>query len=199
MLILGSELQNRPVLGLQTSFPVAQLDRPVISPYSLKIFAFQLSGPRLDRPHDSYLLVKNIREISPMGFIIDSHDDIIGKEDVVKLKELLELGFSLNGIKVIDQANQKIGKVVNFSLNLQTMAIEQLIIERPFFKALVDPELMVHRSKIVEITNEKIIIKEEKEKPKATQAVNDKLEPVGEFVNPFRKDPELENSTETNA
>ena len=157
--------------------------------------AFKLAGPRLDQPEDSYLLVQDIREISPIGFIVNSSDEIVGQEDVIKLKEVIELGFTLPGVKVVSQTGSRLGKVTSYTLDLSTMTIEQILVERPFFKALVDPELIIHRSKIIEITNEQITVKEEKETPKAKQTVRSKIEPVGEFVNPFRKEPKPEANT----
>lgn len=198
MLIYGSDLKGKSVLSLHTSMPIGQLDEPVINPYNLKIMAFKLIGPRLDQPEDSYLLVQDVREISPAGLIVNSSDEIVSRDDVVKLKETIELGFKLPETKVVSKNGSKLGKVIGYTLDLRTMSVEQILVERTFFKAFVDPELMIHRSKIVEITNEQITVQEEKEKPKATKAVKEKIEPVGEFVNPFRKpDPELETNTET--
>lgn len=197
MLIFGSDLKGKPVLSLHTSTPIALLDEPVINPYNLKIMAFKLTGPRLSNPEDSYLLVQDIREISPIGLIVNSSDEIVGREDVIKLKETIELGFNLINTKVVSKDGIKLGKVTSYTLSLPTMSVEQILVERPFFKSLIDPELMIHRSKIVEITNEQITVEEEKEKPKAKQPAKSKIEPIGEFVNPFRKDPELENGSET--
>lgn len=185
MLIFGSDLKGKTVLSLHTSMPIGQLAEPVINPYDLKIVAFKLTGPRLDNPNDSYLLVQDIREISPIGFIVNSSDEIVSPADVIKLKEVIELGFTLPGVKVISKTGAKLGKVASYTLDLSTMIIKQILVERPFFKALVDPEL-------IEITNEQITVKAEKEKPKARQSVKAKIEPVGEFVNPFRKDPKPE-------
>ncbi len=197
MLIFGSDLKGKSVLSLHTSTPIAILDEPVINPYNLNILAFKLAGARLDDPDDSYLLVQNIREISPIGLIINSSDEIVSQQDVIKLKETIELGFELVNTKVVSKNGKRLGKVAGYTVDPAVMSVEQILIERPFFRAFVDPELMIHRSKIIEITNEKITVKEEKEKPKATKAVKEKIEPIGEFVNPFRKDPELENSSET--
>lgn len=195
MLIFGSDLKGKAVLSLHTSTPIATIDNPVINPYNLKIMAFKLTGPRLDEPDNSYLLVQDIREVSPIGFIVNSSDEIVAPNDIIKLKETIELEFSLLDNKVVSKKGSKLGKVINYTLDMATMTVEQLLVERPFFKAFVDPELMIHRSKIIEITNEQIVIKDETEKPKIKQTVKEKIEPVGEFVNPFRKDPKPELET----
>ena len=201
MLVYGSDLKNKSVLSLHTSSPIAQLDKPIIDPYNLKIIAFKLTGPRLDDPENSYLLIDSIREISPIGFIVNSSDEIVYSDSVIKLKEIIDLGFDLSGIKVVSKKGAKIGKVSDFIADISQMAINQLVVERPFIKAFLDPELVIHRSKVVEITNEQIVIKDEKERPKSkAKQGQEKIDPIGDFVNPFRKaKPELEsrNQSET--
>lgn len=192
MLIYGSDLENRSILSLHTGYPIAQINSAIINPYNLNIIAFNLKGARLDQPDDSYLLVSSIREISPIGFIVDSSDEIINSNDVIKLKEILNLNFNLIGLKVISKDGAKLGRVSNFIINISSMTIEQLVVNRPVLKALLDPELIIHRSKIIDISNEQITVKAEKETPKSKQKVLDPMSAVEDFVNPFRKEPKPE-------
>ena len=64
------------------------------------------------------------------------------------------------------------------------MVVQQIIVKRPFLKAIDDPELIISRREIVEITDEKIIIKDEEDKLRK-RAVNQDFIP--NFVNPFRE------------
>ena len=199
MLIYSSDFYDRAILSLHTGTSIAQIQSLVINPYNLTIIAFKLAGSRLDNPNDSFLLLSSVREISPIGFIVNSSDEIVASEDVIKLKEILDLNFKLPGIKVITKKGVKLGKVSDFVVNLASMSIEQLIIERPIFKAFLDPELTIHRSKIIDISNDLITIEDEKERPKVKQMVGDKVEPVGDFINPFRKEPKPEVNSSSQA
>lgn len=195
MLIYGSDLENRSILSLHTGYPIAQINSAIINPYNLNIIAFNLKGARLDQSDDSYLLVSSIREISPIGFIVDSSDEIVNSNDVIKLKEILNLNFNLINLKVVSKDGAKLGRVSNFIINISSMTIEQLVVSRPALKALLDPELIIHRSKIIDISNEQITVKAEKETPKSKQKVLDPMSAVEDFVNPFRKEPKPETNS----
>lgn len=195
MLIYSSDFDNRAILSLHTGTSIAQIESLVINPYNLTIMAFKLDGPRLNNPDDSFLLLSSVREISPIGFIVNSSDEIVTSEDVIKLKEILGLGFNLHGIKVVSKKGAKLGKVSDFVVNLTSMSVEQLIVERPILKAFLDPELTIHRSKIIDISNDLITVKDEKEIPKVKQKIAEQIKPTENFVNPFRKDPKPETNS----
>ena len=55
---------------------------------------------------------------------------------------------------------------------------------RPFFKSFMDPELLIGKSEIVKITDDKIIVKDEESKIRERATKEDF---VPNFVNPFRK------------
>lgn len=192
MLAYANDLIEKAILSLRTSSPIAELADFVINPHNLSIMAFTLSGARLDKPNDSYLLTRDIREISPMGFIINSSDEIVGREDVIKLKEILELEFQLPNLKVVTKQGRKIGKVSDFVISLNTMTIEQLVVERSFLRGIFDSELIIHRSKIIDISNQEITIQNEFETPKARKETVLSDETMRKFVNPFRKAPKPE-------
>lgn len=58
--------------------------------------AYELAGPLLDQD-PSLLRIEDIREIGPLGMIIDSVDELVSPSDVIKLKEVYEFGFYLIG------------------------------------------------------------------------------------------------------
>ena len=66
-------------------------------------------------------------------------------------------------MKVVDKKNAKIGTVTDFTLDLDTFMIQQLIIKRPILKSFNDPELTIHRNQITAIDDYKITIKSEVE------------------------------------
>ena len=184
MLILSSKLKNTPVMSLQTGTQLALTGEPIINPANLQILAYKLSGPNLDS-ENMLLRIADIRELSKLGFIIDSSDEFIVPTDVIKINEIYNLNFQLNGMKVIDEKGTKLGTIIDYTLNLANFTIQQLIIKRPFLKSLNDPELTIHRSQITAIDDDKITIKSEVEKIKdAEEPKNESFTP--NYVNPFR-------------
>lgn len=180
MLLQGSRLNDVPVMGLQTGTELARTTRPIINPDTLEILAYEVTGPLLDiRP--SLLRVIDVREFSDIGLIVDSSDEFIATDDVIKLEKIYQLNFLLVGMSVIDERKSKLGKVTDFTLESGSFIIEQLNVKRPLLKSLGDTELLIHRTQIVEITNEHIIVKAGEKKPEPIlNAVRTN------YVNPFR-------------
>ena len=62
-----------PVMSLQVGSEIATTSRSLVSPTNLKIIGFELAGKNLvTRP--SFLRTEDIRELSNIGFIIDSDE-----------------------------------------------------------------------------------------------------------------------------
>jgi uncharacterized protein YrrD len=193
MLVLGTRLKETPVMSLQTGTRLATTGTPLINPANLKIMAFELEGPLLtEKP--SFLRVDDIRELSGVGMIIDSSDELLGLDDVIKIKELYELGFKLIGMNVIDEHKKKLGKVDNYTLETNSFVIEQLNVKHGILRGLTDTSLLIHRSQITEINDDAIIVKSTAKKIKAEPI----MEAVRhEYVNPFRRPAGQPESTDT--
>ncbi len=182
MLITASRLIGTNVLSIQSSGPIGQVSLPIVDPDKLKVIAFRLSGPLVSRTED-ILDAQSVREYSNLGMVIDSSDELISSTDVIRISEILKLNFSLIGLKVETKKGSKLGKVVDFTVTDDNFSVQQLIVKRPLIKAFVDPELTIPCTEIVEITDYKIIVKDE-EKTIRARAENEDFIP--NFVNPFR-------------
>ena len=182
MLLPSTRFIDTPVMSLQTGSELGRTVRPIINPRELSIVAFELHGINLDYD-PSLLRINDIREIGPMGIIIDSSDELISVSDVIKIKEIYELNFELVGLKVIDDKKRNIGKVTGFTLDASSFFIQQLQVKRPLLKSFGDTEFLIHRSQVVKITDDYLIVKSPDIRHKEAVA-----EPTGQmFENPFRK------------
>ena len=182
MLVYNSKLIGTPVLSVQTSGPIAEISGPIIDPDNLKVIAFRLTGPIINATNQ-ILDATSIREYSSLGIIIDNNDELVGPEDVIKIKNTLELNFNLVGLKVETKKGTKLGHITDFTLTPEDLVIQQIIVKRPTIKSFMDPELTIHRSEIVEITDYKVVVRDEEKVIKARAAKEDF---VPNFVNPFR-------------
>lgn len=158
MLVSAERFDDMPVMSLQTGSELARTARAVIDPRDLSIAAYELSGRLLDA-HPSLLMIRDMREIGPMGIIIDSVDEIVSPSDVVKLKEIYELGFELAGKSVVDTQGRKLGKVIGYTLEAGSFFIQQLRVHRPFFRSFGDTEVLIHRSQVTKVTDDQIVVK----------------------------------------
>ncbi len=191
MLIFGSRIIGSSVMSIQTGTRLAIIKAPVINPGNLMIIAYEVEGPLLTE-HPSYLRLADVRELSAIGMIIDSNDEFIGRDDVLAVKKLLDLDFKLIGIRVTDTTGHKIGKVVDYNVEAGSFTIQQLRVRQNVIKSLTNPELLIHRSQIVEINDKSIIVR---------AAIN-KLEKIVKvdrptYINPFRSSTPQTNSKES--
>lgn len=183
MLVASSKLVGLPVLSVQDSHRVATISSVIIDPDSLKIIAFRVYGAT-NTEGGNILDARSIREYSSMGVVIDSTDELVSDGDVVKIKKVLELNFSLVGLKVETKKRSKLGKIIDFTITVDNFSVQQIIVKRPSIKSLLDPELTIPRAEIVEVTDYKVIVRDE-EKVIKERALNEDFIP--NFVNPFRK------------
>ena len=182
MLVYHSKLLGTPILSVQASGMIAEVSDIIVNPDNLKIIALRVSGPTIN-PSSSILDISSIREYSNAGMVIDSADELVSPDDVVKIKNVLDLNFGLIGLKVETKKGSHLGKIFDFTIDSDSFMVQQIIVKRPTIKSFLDPELTIHRREIVEVNDYKVIVKDEEKVIKARAAKEDF---VPNFVNPFR-------------
>ena len=181
MLIEGSKLLNYTILSLHTASRIAEVKDLVVDPNFLKIVAFEISA--VSSKQRLFLDVTSVREFSKIGMIVDSDEEFIEQNDIIKLKETIELGFTLENMKVVTKKKTMLGRVEDFMVTTDGFQVMQLIVRRPIYKALIDPELVIGRSEIHEINDNEIIVKSEES---TIMKKSGTLDFVPNFVNPFK-------------
>jgi sporulation protein YlmC with PRC-barrel domain len=188
MLITGSRLIDTPIMGLQTGSELARTRQAVIDPQTLQIVAYEAAGPLLS-VHPALLRIDDVREFSDIGLIIDSNDEFVSPDDVLKLRDVYDLHFNPIGMTVIDERKRKLGKVDGYTIDTTAFSIQQLSVKRPIWKSLNDTQLLIHRTQITEINDKYIVVHSRAEIPEPM------LESVRSgYVNPFRKKSQAEQA-----
>ncbi len=127
MLLLNEQVESVPIMSLQNGGQLGIATEPIIDPRKLQVIAFHVGGPRVNEP--SVLHSIDIREIGQLGFIVDSADNIMVIDDsLVRLQEVLNFKFSLIGKTVIDDHKNKIGKVVEYSVESEGMFVQKFML-----------------------------------------------------------------------
>jgi hypothetical protein len=128
-----------------------------------------------------------------MGAIINSSDELVEPGDLVKLQNVLELNFTLEGMHVVDDHRSKLGKVVRYAVDPESFVIQQLHVKRPLLKSFNESELLIHRKQIIAISHDTITVKS------ADLAIGEALPKTNiGFDNPFRQSrPKSVEATET--
>lgn len=196
MLINSSRLINCPVLSLHVGGEIARTTEVIIDPNNLKAIALRVEGPLIRNEVGDILPIESIREFSTHGIIVDSIDEFIDGEEVVRVRDILKLNFSLLGLKVVTKQKSKLGKVSDYILDTNSWQVHQIIVQRPVLKSFLDPELTISRQKIVEVNDYEIIIKDETEKSRKKSPAAAPADFVPNFINPFRE-PDFASESQT--
>lgn len=179
MLTLNTQLQGTPIMSLQTGGALATATEEIIDPRKLQIVAYRVSGPRITEA--SILHTSDIREVGPLGFIVDSSDEIMVVDDsLVRLNEVIGFHFQLLGKQVIDTTKKKLGKVLEYVIESDDFTIQKLHVSQNILKNLKSSNLVIHRSQIVEINDKVIVVR---------AATVEATTGFAQAINPFRKTP----------
>lgn len=156
MLQLSESLLNKPVMSLRTGLPVATVTEAIINPNNLKIEGFYC----IDKfsKDTLVLLYQDIRDLMPQGFVVNDHDVLVEPHELIRLKDTLDLHFTLIGKPVVTVSKDRVGKVSDFATEVETMYIQKLYVTQNLLKSLAGGNLGVDRNQINEITDKKIII-----------------------------------------
>ena len=163
---------------------IAEVTGVIIDPDKLKVAAFYVDGPEVGREAGNILQSKDVREYSSIGMIVDSSDEFINEDDVIALQKIIEIGFSLEGKIVETRKGTRLGRVTEYTVDSDGFIIQQLVVRRPLLKSFMDPELLISRSEIVKVTDDKVVVRDEESKIRKKAATEDF---VPNFVNPFRE------------
>ena len=183
MLVYASKLIGTPVLSVRAGSPISSVSDVIVDPDNLKIIAFRLRGGVVGNNTPDLLDTSSIREYSSYGIVIDDADELVTSDEIVRLSEVIKLHFNLNNLKVETKHGTKLGHIIDYTVNVDDFLVQQLIVRRPVFKSFIDPELTVPRQEIAEVTDYKVILKDE-EKEIREKATHEEFVP--NFVNPFR-------------
>lgn len=189
MLITIDSLIRVPVMSLQTGAQLAETTSAIVDPRHLTITAFYVEGSNLDHS-PSILHPTDIRELSDIGMIIDNATKLMSLEGLVRLKEVIDFKFELNGLKVVDEHGRKLGKVSGYSVDTMNYTIMQVYTERSLLRSFSTIGNTIHRTQIISVSNDALVVQSPTVREEVTQVAKD----AGQaFVNPFRGGVQPEN------
>jgi len=169
-------------MSLQTGTQVGLATGHIIDPRRLTIVAFYCEGPLIDFA-PAILHVSDIREFSSIGLIVDSGENIMPPDDLVRLKEIMDYKFEIEGRQVVEEGGHKLGKVNSYTVDSESFYIMKLHVKPTFLQSFGQTELLIDRTQIREINDKQIVVRR--------AAIQDeqraRFSPLPHVDNPFRK------------
>lgn len=166
MLILSAKLRDQPVLSLRTGGHVASAKTPIINPDNMKVEGFYCHDKFSNA--DLILLSQDIREHIRQGLIINDHEVLAEPEDLIRLKDILEISYDPIGQLVITDRKRKLGKVSDYAVDSDSLYIQKFYVSPRMLKSITGSQLSIDRSQIIEVTDKHIVVKESAAKAQDT-------------------------------
>ena len=156
---------NRPVLSLRIGRAIATTIAAIINPDNLKIEGFYC----IDHQNRQRLIVlsQDIRDILPQGIVVNDEEVLTEPHELVRLEKILKINFDLMGKQVETTDKNKVGKVNDYAVDVQSMYIQKVYVSQSLLKSFTTGSLGIDRTQIVEITDKKIVINELEQKVRA--------------------------------
>lgn len=170
MLQLSGALLGQNVISLRTGAPVAVTIGVVINPNNLKIEGFYCQDRFKKDP--LILLTQDIREHNNHGFFINDHEALTEPAELIRLKEILNIGFELTGKPVVTVSKKRLGKISDYAVENATYYVQKLYVGQSLIKSFSGGQLSVDRNQISEITSKRIVVQDPLQPTKAGAVVN---------------------------
>lgn len=156
MLRLSNAILKQPILSLRTGRQVGVVTAPIINPDNFKIEAFYCFTN--EDKHAKVLLFQDVRDIINQGFVVDDATVLADPNELIRLKKIIDIHYSPLGKHVQTVDKDKVGKVTDFAVEIETMYIQKIYVSQPLYKNLSGGNLGIDRNQIHEVTPKKIII-----------------------------------------
>lgn len=160
MLQLSNAYTNKKILSLHNGAVIGNANEPVINPENLKIEGWFCDSKLAN--DECIVLTQDVREYSKDGFIVNSHVALTPQEDLIRLKRILNIRFDLIGKKVVTESKSKVGVIVDYAVDSDSLFIQKMYVDPPLLKSLSfsQEQKIIDRNSIVEITDREIIVKD---------------------------------------
>lgn len=157
MYMLASQIQGAPILSIRNGYAIAQAGDMLIDADKLMVAAlYCVSGNW--RKNNHVLLLRDIREYSRAGIIIDSLEDIEDIGEIVRLSSLVDHNYQVLGKPVVTENGTKLGKAEDFTIDTVTNEIQKLYVKPSLLKNLMVNNLVIDRAHFVRAEEKQIIV-----------------------------------------
>ncbi len=164
MLLEVSKVVGLPVGFMEEGRRGAQVSDIVFDPSQMKIIGFLAKGGGF-WSSEKVIALSDVLEVDAGGVAINSVDDLLDKEEIVRVGELLKKKTHLLGLRVYDKEEKYLGRVYDGVFEAETGYLFRIYVKNIWRKYIFE------RKQINSIDNKKIVIDTEntiKDRVKAT-------------------------------
>lgn len=155
---LASEFEKTTIITKQERVILGYLKDVIINPENKKAIGMSLKIAGR-KGKEAVFNASDITGVGTNFIMIDSADNISPPDEIIRIKEVLDLEIKLVGSKVIDEDGKHLGKVRDWSVNLKTMYLARIyVVSSSLVKAFAQ-DLIISGSNIVKIEKNEVIVR----------------------------------------
>ena len=162
MLVFNSSLFGKPVGSLQSGHRIGEISRIIIDPHTFSIHSLGVHSPISNQ--ELILFVEDIASFSSKGVIVQTNDNLMSPDDLVRFQEIDNLRFEVVNKQIIQEDGIKLGRAQKYLLEPKGFSIQKIYVKPKGMKVLKFGNFIVSRSQIVSVNDEEIIVRSSKEK-----------------------------------
>lgn len=166
---LASQIIGSSIFSVHAGGKIAEVTGILVRRKDLKVQLFAVKP--VDNDKKQFLLSSDIRAYDGNRQIIDSYQDMSEEDELIRHHELIKDGGKLIGSKVVTQSGKHLGKVLDFSIDTTHHFANKIHVRATWPQRLIHERLIIDRSDIVDITDNKIIVRDATVKAKSTAKV----------------------------
>jgi len=163
----ASALINKKIFSFHSGRSIANVSGYIVDKSSLEIVLLEVIT--LDKNEKRYVLNSDIRTIANNLVIINSEEDIVEENELIRYSDIIKESYKITGSKVVNQDNKKLGSVKDFTIDYENFKLSKLYVKTNILKRLLRTDLIIDRKQIVDIKDKTIIVKSTSIKTKQTQ------------------------------
>ncbi len=126
---------------------------------SLEVVAFTCE-PHPQIGKHPVLLLRDVRQVAIDCLLVNTAEDLVEAEDIVRLAPLLERNFDPRGLRVVTDLKRRIGKVEDYTINLQTYHLQKIYVRQSLVHSWIGASLIIDRSQILEVSEREFIVRD---------------------------------------
>lgn len=154
----NSALVGQALYSVHTAGKIGLIRKLILRQQDLKVELLEIVA--FDPTSVRYLLPSDIRFDDGKKIIIDSHESLSEPNELLRHQEILNHPFSLLGCRVVTQSGKRLGKVKDFSVDMQHFVVSKLNVVAPIWMLPFNSKFLIDRSDIVDIEKSKIVVKD---------------------------------------
>lgn len=148
MFIEAKKLIGLPVAAMDTQSKIGKVRQILIDPENGRLLGFLVTAGEFFGPQ-KVLSVIDIKDWDPKGIVVSSIENLIGKSEIVRIKEILQNKIFILGMKAKTESGKSLGAVEDILLDTDTESVVKY-----YLKDLLGGARIFPAEKVIKIEKE---------------------------------------------